>query len=130
MKYKNTKKMEISKKIISALGTGTLLLPFIAFAQTAIPQTSYLLAFISQAQNLVRQLIPLLVGVAVVVFIWGVIRYITAGESDEKRKAGRNLMIYGIIAIFVIVSICGLVAILQELTGTTGGVIPTIPIPY
>ena len=128
MKYKNTKKMEISKKIISALGTGSLLLPFIAFAQ-AIPQTSYISVLISQIHEIIADLIPLLVAVAVVVFIWGVIRYITAGESDEKRKAGRNLMIYGIIAIFVIVSIWGLVAILQQLTGAGGGVVPTIPIP-
>ena len=128
MKYKNTKKMEISKKIISALGTGSLLLPFIAFAQ-AIPQTSYISVLISQIHEIIADLIPLLVAVAVVVFIWGVIIYITAGESDEKRKAGRNSMIYGIIAIFVIVSIWGLVAILQQLTGAGGGVVPTIPIP-
>ena len=107
-----------------------IIIIFIAFFT---PQISFAVGFDEYVYNLIiplNDVVPVLLGIAVVVFIWGVIRYITAGESDEKRKAGRNLMIYGIIAIFVIVSIWGLVAILQELTGTTGGVIPTIPIPY
>jgi len=96
---------------------GALLLPAIAFAQS--PQTGYISSLISQIQGIVNQLVPLLVGVAIVVFIWGVITYTTAGESEDKQKKGRNYMIWGIIAIFVIVSIWGLVAILRQLTGTT-----------
>jgi uncharacterized membrane protein YidH (DUF202 family) len=119
--------MNKTVKLVSAGTAGSLLLPLMAFAQQ--PETSYLQNLIAQLQGVIVNLVPLLVGIAVVVFIWGVIRYVTAGESEEKRANGRNLMIYGIIAIFVIVSIWGLVAILQNLTGTGGGgaITPDVP---
>ncbi|MAZ40809.1 hypothetical protein CL654_01690 [bacterium] len=111
----------------AATGASAVLLPLMALAQS--PNTGYISSLLSQARGIIGNLIPFLVAVAVVVFIWGVIRYVTAGESEEKRAAGRNLMIYGIIAIFVIVSIWGLVAILQNLTGAGTGSAQTPPIP-
>jgi len=64
---------------------------------------------ISLAQGWVNAILPLLVGIAVLVLIVGIIRYITAGEDEEKRGKARNLMIYGIIGLFVMVSMWGLV---------------------
>jgi len=119
--------MKYTSKLVGAVGAGSVFIPLIAFAQA--PNTSYFANLLSQARTLIQLLIPLLVAIAVVVFIWGVIRYVTAGESEENRAKGRNLMIYGIIAIFVIVSIWGLVAILQQLTGAGQGTAQTPPIP-
>jgi uncharacterized membrane protein YidH (DUF202 family) len=111
----------------AALGTaGGILLPLMAFAQ--VPNTGYFTALINSVRGIVQSLIPLLIGIAVVVFIWGVIKYVTAGASDEKKKEARGLMIWGIIAIFVIVSIWGIVGVIQNITGTGGqGGPPTIP---
>lgn len=61
--------------------------------------------------------IPMLVTLAVVIFIIGVIKYISKADEEAGRKEGKNLMIYGIIGLFVIVSIWGLVGIIQ---GTFG----------
>jgi glycerol-3-phosphate acyltransferase PlsY len=41
-----------------------------------------------------------------------------AGGDEEKRTTGRNTMIYGIVAIFVILSVWGLVNILNGTFGT------------
>ncbi|MCC7470017.1 MAG: hypothetical protein IT284_02680 [Bacteroidetes bacterium] len=61
--------------------------------------------------------LPLLVTVAVVVFIIGVIKYISKGDESKSREEGQKFMLYGIIGLFVMVSIWGLVGIIQ---GTFG----------
>ena len=66
---------------------------------------------------LFQSVVPLLISIAIVVFIWGVIQYVINTDDVSKRAEGRNFMIYGIIGLFVIVSIWGLIKIL---TGTFG----------
>ncbi len=69
---------------------------------------------ITQAQNILTRLVPLFISAAVVLFLYGVLTYILAGGDEEKRTAGRQTMIYGIIAIFVMVSVWGLVNLLKD----------------
>lgn len=60
--------------------------------------------------------IPLLITLAVIYVIVGVIRYATASDGETQAKA-RQSILHGIIALFVIVSIWGLVAILNNTFG-------------
>lgn len=77
-----------------------------------------------------KGVIPLLIGVAVAAFIYGIIQYFLNPDNEEKRKAGKSFMVWGIISLFVMVSFWGIVNILQ---GTfTNGVssqvkMPTLP---
>ena len=59
------------------------------------------------------RLIYLIIALAVVVFLWGVFRFIRS-EGEEDRKTGREFMLWGIVGLFVMVSIWGLVAIFQS----------------
>lgn len=62
-------------------------------------------------------LIPVIVALALVLFIWYIITYvINQGNAEERGKAAQT-MIWGIIAIFVMVSVWGLV---QFVTYTLG----------
>ncbi len=74
-------------------------------------------SILSDINDMVKTIIPLLISVALLVFIWGVIRYITAGDDEEKRTKARNTILYGVIGLFAIVSVWGLVAILQNTFG-------------
>ncbi len=56
-------------------------------------------------------IMPLLVTAGIAYFIYGVIRYVIAGDSKE-REEGKQLMIWGIIGLFAIVSMWGLVKLL------------------
>ncbi len=56
-------------------------------------------------------LVPLLFATAIVAFLYGVQKYITAGASEDKVKEGRNMMIYGIIGLAVMFSVWGLVRV-------------------
>jgi len=107
------------KKIVKIVAGSAWALPFIALGQTVNP--TYLSSLISGAKTLLDQLVVFLVALAVVWFIWNVIKY-TISDDEEKKGKAKEQMIYGIVGIAVIVSIWGLVAILQSIFGvnTTG----------
>lgn len=70
--------------------------------------------------GILNVIIPVLITLGVVYVIYGVIKYATAKESGEQEEA-RKTIISGIIALFVIVSIWGLVAILNSTFGIGQG---------
>ncbi|MEK7126105.1 MAG: hypothetical protein AAB835_01270 [Patescibacteria group bacterium] len=58
-------------------------------------------------------LVPVLFAIAFIVFLWGAFNTFILGANDEEKKgAGKNLMLWGLIGFFVMVSIWGLVNIL------------------
>lgn len=61
--------------------------------------------------NIITPLATLIVASAVVVFLYGVLKFIRS-EGKEK-EAGKQFMVWGIVGIFVMVSVWGLVNILQ-----------------
>ncbi|MCC6290488.1 hypothetical protein IT398_00200 [Candidatus Nomurabacteria bacterium] len=108
----------------------TLALPVFALAQSV---TSLEGGFATIIRLINNYIIPLIIGLGVVYFLWGVLQYVTAGGDDEKKAAGRSTMIYGVIALFVMVSVWGLVNVLGG-TFNFGGAnrptqIPTVPPP-
>jgi predicted membrane channel-forming protein YqfA (hemolysin III family) len=107
------------KKLVKIIAGLAGALPFVALAQTA--NTTYLSSLITGAKTLLDQLVIFLIALAVVWFIWNVIRY-TMSADEEKKAVAKSQMIWGIVAIAVIVSVWGLVAILQSVFGvnTTG----------
>ena len=103
------------KKVVKIVAGSLWALPFMAFAQYQV-NTNYLSSMIGSAKALLDQLVVVLIALAVVWFIWNVIRY-TMSDDEEKKGKAKGQMIWGIIAIAVIVSIWGLVAILQGIFG-------------
>ena len=67
--------------------------------------------------TLVKSVIPFLVTLAAVGFIWGVIQYFMNPDNEEKRKKGKDYILWGLIALFVIVSMWGLVGLLTDTFG-------------
>lgn len=84
-----------------------LLLPFFAYAQ----EVSTILTEISSILNTV---IPILMILATLIFLWGIIQYITAAGDEEKIKGAKWYIIWGLIALFVMVSVWGLVQVLTN----------------
>jgi len=73
-----------------------------------------------------KSVIPLIFALAVLMFIWGVVQFLIIGGSDEtKRTQGKQLMIWGIIALTVMMGVWSLVSIL----GSTFGVKDTSFLP-
>ncbi len=95
------------KKVISAL---IPFLPSVAFAQaiTDVNSLTYKLT------NLGNVFIEILIALAVIWIIFNVVRFIMSSDDSEKRGAYRNSVLWGIVGLFVILSIWGLVRILTN----------------
>ncbi len=104
--------------------TVMLLLPYTAFAQAPLGRTGNLLG---SARDIVSNiLIPIVFTLALLFFFYGIVRYIWS-EGNNKEE-GKRIMIWGIVALFVMSSVWGLVAFLQgELLGGPGA--NSMPIP-
>lgn len=99
---------------------GVSFVPFFASAGVTTTVTcgtsgdiQYIICRINQ---ILGTIIPLLITLAVVVFIWGIISYVLAKE-EEAKKEGRNKIIYGLIGLVVIVGLWGLVSIISSTFG-------------
>ena len=69
---------------------------------------------IKELGGVVNYSIGLLLGIALLVFFWGLVRFIFHLGGDEKEvQESRNKMLWGIIALFVMLTIWGIVAFIQ-----------------
>jgi hypothetical protein len=76
--------------------------------------------------NILNSVIPILITLAVIYFIWGVIQYGIAKDESAKTE-GRGAMINGLIALMVIVSVWGLVNFMKDFIGISDDNEITIP---
>jgi hypothetical protein len=67
--------------------------------------------------TLMKTIVPFLFTLATAAFIWGIIQFFLNPENEEKRKNGKSYMIWGIIALFVMISMWGLVGVLSNTFG-------------
>ena len=56
-------------------------------------------------------LVPLILAIALIAFIWGIFRFFIF-DTEEAKARGKDLMVFGLIGFFVIVSVWGLVNLL------------------
>jgi hypothetical protein len=99
----------MKKSIIAALAS---MLPAVAFAQTtAVTDVNSLSSKLIGIGNTVTYILTAL---AVLFIVWNVVIYLIKGSGEEGRsKAGMNIL-WGIVGLFIIVSIWGLVSILTN----------------
>lgn len=57
---------------------------------------------------------PVLAGVALAFFLYGLVDFIANADNEQKRIKGKNLMTWGVVALFVMVSMWGLVNMLHN----------------
>lgn len=99
------------KKIIAFTA---VLAPAIASAQKITDVNT----LTNKLTNLGNTIIQILIAFAVLYIIFNVVRYIMAAEDPEKRKSIGSAVLWGIVGLFVILSIWGLVNILSNTFST------------
>lgn len=100
-------------------------LPVLTFAQADDSQVRDILSNFRSWLNII---IPILIVIAVIYFIWGVIQYVVMSKGDEEAQAAaRNKIVWGLIGIFVILSFYGLVYFLGRTFGIGQG--GSAPVP-
>jgi len=86
-----------------------------------IAQASQIEDIIKGTTNVIGSLVFVVFGIAVLVFSWGIVKLIAAAGSPEKIKQARAIIWYGIIGMFVFVSIWGIITFLQKDIGIESG---------
>jgi len=87
------------------------LLPQIANAQTVS-------ALVSKIQDaIINPIIGIIFALALLLFVWGVARFLIQADDANAREQGKKHIIYGLIGMFIMVSVYG---ILSVITGTLG----------
>lgn len=66
-----------------------------------------------------NNLIYIVIALALVGFLWGVLKFLFSKDSQKLKKEGKEFMLYGIITLFVMTSLGGLVYMLQSFISST-----------
>ncbi len=106
----------MKKKILTIVGLN--LLPIVSLAASGV-DTSYIDSVLKAVGKILNGVILLLISLAIVWFIWNVIRYAMSKDLEKKGEA-KDQMVWGIIAITVCVSIWGIIALLRSAFGVDG----------
>ena len=104
------------KKTYAYILGALVLFPQFAFAASCSTMPNDTLAeIISRVICFINSsLIPFGFALATLFFIYGVVSYVVKGDDEEARKKGREFIVWGIIAMFVLGTIFGLVALLAD----------------
>jgi len=84
-------------------------LPSIALAQGPENFQGLINIFI----DIINRAIPVIIALATLIFFWGIARFILNAGGGKEREDAKNVMFWGIIVIFILFSVWGIVRILQ-----------------
>lgn len=68
---------------------------------------------------IINPLIVLLFALATVYFLYGIAQYLLNPDSEEIRKSSKSHMLWGIIGMFIMVSVFGIMSLILNTWGET-----------
>ena len=116
------------KKSLASATALLLALPLAASAQSLQPLAN----LIGAIGRLVGALVPILITMALVVFFFGLVRYLMGKGGKSDIAGAKSLMIWGLVSLFVMVSVWGIVRLAQDALGINpnqGATSPQILLP-
>jgi large-conductance mechanosensitive channel len=64
--------------------------------------------------NIIYPLIELLFGVAVVIFVWGILQFVIHGSDPEARDKGKTTLLYGSFGMVIMFSAWGIIYLISN----------------
>lgn len=110
------------KKVIYGLMAFSPLLAFAAPGDLGMANT-----LVQNIRTLLNYILPVLLALAIIYFFWGLIKFIRAAGDPKAASEGKSIMIWGIIAIFIMVAIFGIINWLVGTTGLNNNTITPLP---
>jgi len=114
-----------NKVYLPVLALSAIVLPIVSHAQgIATDETAgdfgvLLLNILLFVNN---TLIPFILGIGFLVFVWGMFRYfIAGGANDEAKEQGKSLMVYATLGFVLIIIFWGIVNLIANSTGFADG---------
>jgi hypothetical protein len=117
----------MKKTIINSTAVATtalLSLPITLFAQGAgaITTSNDLSTYLQSVISFVNAvIIPFLLAIGFLFFVWGMFRYFIVGATNEDaRENGKSVIVYSVLGFILIIVFWGVVNILADATGLDG----------
>ena len=96
----------MKKIILGAFVLGVLMCaPAFVFAQGNLGNISNLVTAIG---NIIAKIIPIVFALILVYFFWGLVKFVMNAADEEARKGGKQMMIWGLVALFVASAVWGI----------------------
>ncbi|MEI6042618.1 MAG: hypothetical protein WCQ00_03585 [bacterium] len=76
--------------------------------------------------SFINGVVGFIIGLTLVVFIWGLFKLIFASSDSKERETAKGYIVWGIISLAIMVSVWGLVNLLTSSFGF-GSVTPMVP---
>lgn len=105
-----------SRILARALAFSLVSVPWAAFA--AVSSVGEFITFLIGP---LTYLIYILFSVAILVFFWGIVVFIAHAGDERKVEEGKGFIVWGIVGIFVLVSIWGILGYIQSSLGLNAG---------
>lgn len=87
---------------------------FFIMPATALAFPTNLTGVVDMLVDIGLKIIPLLGAVAFLVFIWGVGRFIRSAGNEKEIKDSKNILIWGVVGLFILVTIWGIMSFLRS----------------
>ncbi len=71
-------------------------------------------------QVIINPIIGIIFALAVILFFYGIAKFLFYSENDDKRQEGRSHMIWGVIGMFIMVSVFGIIRLILDTLGIGG----------
>ena len=133
----------MKKKLMVLSGLVLASAPVLALAQTfggssyadcnvnsTVAGAANLFGLLCRVGQLMNSVVPVLIALAVLYFVYGVVSYVISDDEEAKSK-GRDRIIFGVIGLAVILGLWGLVNLLRNTFGLNNSqsyTLPTVPV--
>ena len=103
-------------------------LPLCAGAQIDLPSTKTTWRGIFNViRNIAFFAIPAIFAIGLIIFLWGLLMFLRAAGDESAADEGKRRIFWGVLVMFVMISVWGLVGIIVQLAGIRPGQTPTLP---
>jgi len=69
-------------------------------------------------QGAVWPFVIFLIALASMIFIWGLLEFIAGADNEEKRNIGKRHLVWGIIGLFIMLSVYGIIQLIANFIGS------------
>jgi len=109
----------------------SLCIPLLAYAAidpSAVSNSITITAIFTRLTQVFNLIIPFLVLLATVIFLYGIVKYITSGGDEKKLEEAKSVIVWGVLALAVMLTAWGFVKVLVDaIFGTEN--LPPLPGP-
>lgn len=92
-----------------------ILISTILFSPSIVLGAETFKSLIYRIVDVINIFIPVVAGLILLVFFWGIFKYVYSQSDSANKGEGKSIIIWGLIAIFVVASMWGLINLVARI---------------